>query len=295
MICVICIGLLLFFNSFCTISSESPQWSLTRKNISLEKADQIVPVIFWRSNVSCEFKGNNTTIDISKIVPGKWFIGFRNWIEDSNSPFLEAYNVTYFDDSCTYIDISYDDWNKELLMQYKCRDRNSSNVTTYNKCNYYIKFTADKLIKNEVTHQDDGCYIDKQLKNVFISDTDYQNYITISSCITKKGPNNTLRHRYVYFILLRNDPDDLSIEQILRTLDSVTKRSHVRFILEFANKDKIPDGCSCLEDKMCHKKVRTFCILSWIKRGLVLFLLVMFGFCLFLKYYNSFNKVLPGV
>ena len=269
-------------------------------NLLLEDdiSDKKIPGFYGFTNGSCQLDSQGTNISISNIVPGKWFIAYRNIIEESLSRFLEPFTVTFNDTSCTFVTIRHDNMKNELLMQYMCRDMvMTTDYSPYRKCYYYIKFTANRKIKHEVSQ---NCLLPKQVKNIIISDTDYKSFIVIKSCIVKLGPDKILMQKMHYIILVKRQLTIQLIDEILKTVE-IESQINVRSFLNLYNIKSVSKRCQCKNDEFCKSPKRTCGPFSWIKHIFLISMIllsvtfIISGIYGWLKLNNKkVNKVAPS-
>ena len=160
---------------------------------------------------NCQLKEQAFGIDISKILNGNWLLAVRDGLGAKSIPFLEPFTVNFFLLKCTFVHISYDPKEKEIKMEYKCRDSFTKDFR-FEKCQYYVKFMSNRQIKYEIGS---GCPFKMQLKQVFISNTDYKNYVIIRGCVLNAGRNMTFYQFEYIMVLVKHKLDEILIQDIM--------------------------------------------------------------------------------
>ena len=198
------------------------------------------PTTFGWQVGTCHFDGENSTIDISKIATGYWFLAHHDYLGRLDTkPFVEPFSVIFNASLCTFVHISYDPKGEMLLMRYRCRD-NYTEDFRFKKCQYYVRFTSDRHIMYEVAH---GCDLEMQLKRVVVSNTDYKNYIIIRGCIVKGGFEGVLYEKYFLMVLVKREGDPKLIKEVENLILSIGIK--MTDLATFWNVNKSRSGCDC--------------------------------------------------
>ena len=198
---------------------------------------------------TCHFNGENSTIDISKIITGYWFLARHEYLGRLDpKPFVEPFSVIFDGTKCTFVHISYDPKREMLLMRYRCRD-NFTEDFQFEKCQYYVRFTSDRHIKYDVAH---GCALEMQLKRVVISNTDYDNYILIRGCIVKRDLRDNLYEKNFLMVLVKREGDPKLIKEVENLILSIGIKMPDPFTFWHVNRSRTDCDCrksTCVSEK----------------------------------------------
>ena len=193
---------------------------------------------------SCELEKKDNTISVPNIKTGRWNLAYFSFLpaykKKKLSPFILPPGLF-----CIYFEISHDYKRKEMILNYKCQDMaNKTGVPI--KCQKYVKFNADQLIKYEISH---GCSLNEGIWSVSLAKTDYINYLVIRGCLNGSYGNRTL-YGMGQMVLLRNEVDVNTTKEIKSFLKPYSK-SQGYFLMDITIGVNI-ENCDC-EKHFCEQ------------------------------------------
>ena len=143
----------------------------------------------------CKFPEINLTMSTN--LTGIWY--FRameafDGIYKMVHPFINTLVHIY----CLEFLLTYDTYNKELEMVYRCRQPNAEHFS--DGCQVFVKFGLGNKIIYPVTN----CPTMPKFKGIILADTDYVHYLIILGCQVTIAPNFTIVHQNAYMVLSRD-------------------------------------------------------------------------------------------
>ena len=221
--------------------------------ISLPNESSIQPSKIGWMEGSCDLELFDTNIHVSKIRTGRWFLAYISNDIGTELPILDPFSVFTGRGSCFYYEVSHDNFFNELKLSFKCRDA-KFRLSWFEKCQMYVKFTADQRIKYEVAH---GCDLTSTFWSVYLAKTDYDNYIVIRGCLNLIHQNSTY-HDIVQKVLIKDNLNESLSKEVTQFLKPQALLT--RYIPQDLNLDanQINPGCNCDVD-LCKEPFEYLC------------------------------------
>jgi hypothetical protein len=195
---------------------------------------------------NCQSYFENSTVDISKIPLGVWYMAYLDHEKGQFIPFLNPFHLKFRYDYCTFVRLTRAADN--LKMTYGCRDKHYEDYPFHDQCEYYVKFTKNGTIKYEIAT---GCALEMNQKLVRIWRTDYRNYIIVKGC-TVRARDYVLRQKESFLILVKQIPDPSIIKEVASHFELVDrKRTTVEYLLTQFNHST--SWCEC-EQYVCKER-----------------------------------------